>query len=141
MIFRLEHSEEKNRVKAAFNYPSIKERTAEAAYPLVLAYAGASLNRDVIDQRIVRKASAGVTTHGNHGHIDTPADVGGWPEYGSKLAPTETDRDGIPDEWEIAYNLNPPKSADRNEYDLDADYTHLEMYLSSIVIDSYPTQF
>ena len=32
--------------------------------------------------------------------VDQPIDVGGWPEYKSEPTPTDSDGDGIPDEWE-----------------------------------------
>jgi pectate lyase len=126
-------SAEKNRARTAFPFPAINEQTAQAAYPLVLSAAGAFLHRDDIDKRMVREVFSGLTTYGVNGHIDKPSDVGGWPVYKSTPAPTDSDQDGMPDNWETDHNLNPRKSADRNEHDLDADYTNLEVYLNSMV--------
>ena len=122
-----------NRVDREFDYPAISPQTAEDAYGQVLPGAGASLARDRIDARIVAEVMAGTSTHGTNGHIDSPADVGGWPEYNSLVAPVDGDLDGMPDSWETANGLNPGLDSDRNNHDLDADYTNLEVYLNGLV--------
>ena len=43
----------------------------------------------------------------------------------------DTDKDGMPNRWEELYNLN-PKKPDNNGYNLDRNYTNLEMYLNGI---------
>ena len=53
----------------------------------VLATGGASLSRDIHDARIIAEVIAGTSTYGVNGHIDSPEDVGGWPEYLSTAAP------------------------------------------------------
>ncbi|MFP6643369.1 MAG: DUF1961 family protein [Candidatus Latescibacterota bacterium] len=126
-------SEGLNRVHTEFGFPAISQQTAEEAYDLVLPSAGASLARDEIDTRIVAEVIAGTSTFGTNGHIDSPAEVGGWPEYKSSTAPTDTDLDGMPDEWETANGLKSGLASDRNSHDLDAGYTNLEVYLNSIV--------
>ena len=48
-------------------------------------------------------------------------------------APRDADRDGMPDAWESARDLDPANADDRNG-DRDGDgYTNLEEYLSSLV--------
>ncbi|MFM8618515.1 MAG: pectate lyase, partial [Opitutaceae bacterium] len=74
-------------------------------------------------------------TFGN-GIVDSPAQVGGWPELKSAPAPLDTDGDGMPDAWEQARGLNPRDPADRNNRRLDAAYTNLEVYLSELAGDS-----
>jgi pectate lyase len=108
----------------------IAQQTAEHAYELVLARAGATLpRRDAIDERVVREVRSGQPTFGN-GIINTPADVGGWPEYRSIPAFIDTDGDGMPDAWERRYGLNPHDPAD-GPRDADRDgYTNLEEYLN-----------
>ena len=76
-----------NRARVPFDFPAIKKQTAEEAYPLVLAGAGASFARDGIDERIAYEAAVGEARWGENGLIDTPADVGGWPQYRSESAP------------------------------------------------------
>ncbi len=102
--------------------------TAEEAYEMVLQYAGASLSRDAVDERVV----AGVRD-GTGRLIDSQSEVGGFPELSSLPAPVDTDRDGMPDDWEKANKLNPKDPEDRNA-DKDKDgYTNLEEYLASLV--------
>lgn len=65
------------------------------------------------------------------GIIDTLEEVGGWPELKSLPAPTDTDGDGMPDDWEIKNGLDPNSPDDRNIIGKDG-YTMLEVYLNSI---------
>ena len=86
-----------------------RTQSATEAAELVLARAGASRQRDGVDQRVtdnVRKRQGKL--------IDSQAEVGGWPVLSSKPAPTDQDRDGMPDAWEKAHGLNPNDPADRN---------------------------
>lgn len=41
---------------------------------------------------------SGTSTYGD-GIVVSPSDVGGWPQLKSTEAPTDTDHDGMPDEW------------------------------------------
>jgi pectate lyase len=126
-------TEAKNRVRVPFNFPAIKEQTAEKAYPIVLKNAGASLVRDIIDKRIVNEVISGTVTFGKNGIIDSQNDVGGWPVLKSLPSLLDTDQDGMPDKWELQNGLNPKDPADRNG-DLNKNgYTNLEEYLNSLV--------
>jgi len=50
----------------------------------------------------------------------------------STPAPTDRDRDGMPDTWETAHGMNLNDSTDRNA-DRDNDgYTNLEEYLNNL---------
>lgn len=133
-------SEENNRVLTpAFVAPAITEQSAFEAYPLVLAGAGASHQRDIIDMRIVDEVETGTATFGNSGLIDSQADVGAWPAIAVESRPGgfDSDQDGMPDAWEADRGLDVNYASDRNGDD-DADgYTNLEEYLNSIVaVDS-----
>jgi hypothetical protein len=66
------------------------------------------------------------------GIIDSQNDVGGWPKLKNLPALKDTDRDGMPDEWEIKMGLDPEKRSDRF-YDLDPDFTNLEVYINGLV--------
>ena len=118
------------------------EETAEEAYETVLTKAGCSLHRDAIDTRIVEEVRNGTYTYkgsngSTNGLIDSPSDVGGYPTLNSTEAPKDTDRDGMPDEWEIANGLDQGASSDGKLYTLDKKYTNLEVYINSLVRDLY----
>jgi len=129
-------TEAKNRAERPFEYPTITEQSAKGAYPLVLKSAGASMARDVVDTRIVEEVRTGHITYkgsksGDSGLIDTQNDVGGWPKLYSLPAPTDTDRDGMPDYWEDQFGLDKNTTRD-NSFDNDGDgYTNLEEYLNN----------
>ena len=129
-----------------FPFSGVTTHTAQNAYQLVLDGAGATLpRRDPVDKRIVNEARTGTATYEGStyaainrtgishpsGIIDTQADAGGLPAYNSSTPPTDTDHDGMPDEWETANGLNPNDAADRNNLAGDG-YTMLEKYLNSI---------
>jgi len=109
---------------------AITQQSAEQAYELVLAHAGATLpRRDPVDERVIKIVRTGKPTYGN-GIIDLPSDVGGWPEYKSSPAPADGDHDGMPDEWENKFGL---KSNDPSDGAKDADkdgYTNVEEWLN-----------
>jgi hypothetical protein len=108
----------------------VTQQTAQEAYELVLASAGASLpRRDAVDARTISMVRTGKTTFKN-GIIDTPADVGGWPEYKSAPAPLDSDHDGMPDEWEKKFGLRGNGPSDGAK-DADNDgYTNIEEWLN-----------
>ena len=127
-------SEAKNRALKPFDFPRIAQQTAKEAYPIILANAGASLVRDIIDKRIVHEVETGTVTYGKSGIIDSQKEVGGWPELKSKPALIDSDQDGMPDAWEKQNNLNPNDPADRNGDRNKDGYTNLEKYLNSLII-------
>lgn len=116
----------------------IRQQSPQDGYLAVLEQAGCSLpKRDSIDARIIEEVRDGKATYGKNGIIDTPDDVGGWPELKSGKAPADTDNDGMPDEWETKYGLN-ANNADDNPSDKDGDgYTNVEEYLNG----TDPTEF
>ena len=125
---------------------SIITHSADVAYQKVLAYAGASLHRDEVDARYMEETATGTATYvgsvtKKRGLIDVVADVNGYTEKtfptGAHPAGYDTDGDGIPNEWEIRYGLNPNSAADGKTYTLDTKkyYTNLEVYCNSLVED------
>jgi len=113
----------------------IAAESAEQAYASVLAGAGATLpKRDEVDARIVAETKKGTAkgkgSFGKPGIIDRAEAVGGWPQYHTLPPPVDTDKDGMPDDWEKKNGLDPGNPLDRNHTGKDG-YTMLEKYLNS----------
>lgn len=116
-------------------------QSAKDAYTSVLLYAGASLKRDAVDERIVNNVRNGdYTAEGSNGSkfgiIDNANDVGGWPEYSQGTSLLDSDADGMPDEWEEEHGLD-KNTDDSAKYNLSKEYTNLEVYYNSLVKDLY----
>ena len=134
-------------------FEAVTTHTAEEAYLRVLACAGASLRRDAVDEMIVndtRRGTASCTgtsegTSSLPGLIDSQDDLrqafpdagddwSPWPELKSATVPKDTDRDGMPDAWEDANELDKNNAADGAAVGTDG-YTNLERYMNSLVAD------
>ena len=123
---------------------TITTHTATEAYDLVLDYAGANLKRDAVDARIIANVENGDYDHegsngSTNGIIDTQSDVGGWPELSAGTPVTDTDGDGMPDEWESTNKLDPNDAEDGNKVKPGTPYTYLEVYINSLIKD-FPLQ-
>jgi len=106
-------------------------------YEKVLAFGGASLKRDPLDERVIETTRNGTYSFPGsdgsaHGIIDSQGDVGGWPELNSAEPPLDSSGDGMPDEWKIANKLDPEKSQ-ANGKDLSTAYDNVEVYINSLV--------
>ena len=124
----------------------VTTHSAAEAFSKVLAYGGASLYRDEIDARYMEEAKTGTAQYNGSitqspGIIDKVSDVNGYTEstFGTASRPADfdTDKDGIPDAWELANGLNPNDDSDALTYSLDGKgyYTNLEIYANSLVED------
>ena len=126
--------------------------SAENAYKRVInntSGAGANVPKlDYIDSRYHKEVTDGTYTYkgsrqGLKGIIDSQNDVGGYPtssNFKGGTAPADTDRDGMPDEWEKSHGLDPSDASDGRIVSLSADdYTNLEMYLNELAGD--PVEF
>ncbi|MCM1521116.1 MAG: pectate lyase [Muribaculaceae bacterium] len=122
---------------------------AQTARQKVLDNVGASLYRDAADARYVEECKTGTVTYTGEvakvaGIVDYINDPDGeqksnrpsYPVLPSETRPDgwDTDGDGMPDEWETKYGLD-PNVANSSLYTLDPQgvYTNLEMYLNSLV--------
>ena len=127
--------------------------SAQEAFEYVLENAGATLpKRDIVDQRVIEQIRTGKVHYDPNvnpedfyqfQHRRLPADsykkgiitdirqVGGFPEYNGTPY-LDSDGDGIPDEWEIKYGLNPFDPSDAL-LDMNGDgYTNIEKYINGI---------
>lgn len=110
----------------------LQVETAQEAYTTVLEKAGCSLSRDAIDTRIVSEVENGSGTL-----IDTPQEVGGWCDLDGTDTMVDSDKDGIADEWETKYGLDPQNQKDARQKTLVTGYTNLEVYLNDKVKTLY----
>ena len=138
----------------------VTTQSALTAYEKVLENVGASLYRDAVDARYMEEARTGTVTYygdvkynsstatsntaGILDFINNPAKAenpktASFPPLKSTNRPDgyDTDRDGMPDEWEIASGLNPDDPEDANLYTVDTKgvYTNVEVFLNQLVED------
>lgn len=117
---------------------SLPTTTAAAAYAYDVANAGASLHRDAVDQQVI----ANVTSLGTKGSMwshqtSTGLTNSGYGVLNGGNAADDTDGDGMPDDFEITYGLNPYSAADAAG-DFDATgYSNLEKYANGIADGTY----
>ncbi|KAL1682812.1 polysaccharide lyase family 1 protein [Schizophyllum commune] len=114
---------------ARFDYPApadLMNSTDALAY--VMAHAGASLVRDSVDKYILDE----VASYGTKGALISDEDeVGGPGTIAGGEAPTDTDGDGMPDEYETANGLDPRVD---DAMDIAANgYANIENYVNSLV--------
>ena len=66
------------------------------------------------------------------GIITDPRQMGGYPEYAAWTPRTDSDGDGMPDEWEKNNGLNPNDPSDANKDCTGDGYTNIEKYINAI---------
>ncbi|MBL7737831.1 MAG: pectate lyase [Chitinophagaceae bacterium] len=116
----------------------ISMQTAEEAFESVMKYAGASFRRDTLDERIihnVRKRTGSIidVQGGYPHHSPFEMTVNAWPALRTLPAPVDSDKDGMPDEWEKKNGLDLSDPSDASKLSLDKQYTNIEMYINSLV--------
>ncbi len=107
--------------------PAIAADPAPRAFERVLTGAGASMRRDAVDARIVEsvRTRAGAL-------IDSQDEVGGWPALDAGRPWTDSDGDGMPDDWERRNGLDPRDPADGNADRNRDGFTNLEEWLADL---------
>jgi pectate lyase len=132
--------EDKKNTLVAAPFPAfeISTQTAKAAYESVLRDAGASLSRDTLDQRIIldvkERKGRFIDVQGAYPHGTPYAQtVSAWPFLKQGTSPVDSDKDGIPDEWEKKNGLNPADPADAPLLSKKSFYTNIELYLNSLI--------
>ncbi|MDR2147293.1 MAG: polysaccharide lyase [Tannerella sp.] len=133
--------------------PYMTIMSAQEAFEFVLNNAGANFpKRDAVDERTIKHIRTGIFDYDKNadpaafaptqnrrlgedsyknGIITDILQVGGYPEY--KGTPVkDSDSDGMPDEWERKYGLNPNDAGDAVK-DMNGDgYNNIEKYINGI---------
>ncbi|MGN1115139.1 MAG: immunoglobulin-like domain-containing protein [Candidatus Ornithomonoglobus sp.] len=131
--------------------------TAEEAFESVTNYAGAAINaesRTKIDDQVLNEAKTGtgsLTGGRDFSTVTDDAVLSAISTYGiqycdySSYYPaatsktiTDSDNDGMPDEWEEARGLDPSNAGDATGDYLGEGYTNIEYYANDLTIDSFP---
>ena len=135
-----------------FEMPHVTILPTDSVMPYVLANVGATLpRRDAVDTRVIETVRTGKAIYVDNapivtspyqeralapdsykkGIITDPRQVGGLPEY--KGTPyKDSDNDGMPDDWEVKYGLDPHNPADASA-DCNGDgYTNIEKFINNI---------
>lgn len=142
------------KVDTPFDMPNVTIMDTKKAYNFVLEGVGATLpKRDAVDSRIIKTVKTGKAIYVEdapefispyvkrrlpadsykQGIITDIRQVGGLPEYNGESY-LDSDKDGMPDEWEIRNGLNPNDPSDAVE-DCNGDgYTNIEKYINGIDI-------
>ncbi|MBP8113873.1 MAG: pectate lyase [Chitinophagaceae bacterium] len=121
-----------------FSAESIPEYSAAEAYEAVLKFVGASHKRDTLDERIIsdvkNRTGGFIDVQGGFPHGTAyEQTIAAWPVLKTLPTPTDTDKDGMPDDWEKRNGLNPIDPSDASQNKLDKHYTNVEVYINSIV--------
>lgn len=119
------------KAKEEFGKNEIKTHTAQETLQLVTKYAGASLKRDEVDNRLINYLTNGYPKNIS-GIINSQNEVGGFPILSSKITSIDSDKDGLPDDWEKANNLKIGIKNGAN-FDLSSQYSNIEVYAESIL--------
>ena len=106
--------------------------TAAEAYQDIVDQVGVSRVRDSHDLRLIEH----LTSLGKKGaFIANEDDLGGIGTVAGGTALTDSDKDGMPDEWETAHGLK-PRTNDASAYTLGDGYTNIEHYINSLAQES-----
>jgi hypothetical protein len=94
--------------------------------------------RDTLDQRIINdvrnRLGRLIDVQGGYSHgIPYGETMNAWPSLKSATPPADTDKDGMPDEWEKKNGLNASDATDASTYNLHKDFTNIEVYINSLV--------
>lgn len=120
-------------------FPVISEiMTAEEAVAWIIDNVGPVLPvRDEVDQYLIDELISYGTSGTKNGISDeTTLSHGGTGTISGGTKPTDSDGDGIPDEWETANGLNPNDASDAVKLNSEG-YTYLEAYSFSIT-EAFP---
>ncbi len=122
----------------AFAVLPIGSQSAADAYTVVLQHVGASFRRDTLDMRIIEDVKNGqgkfIDVQGGFAHGTAyEKTVSAWPLLKSEPTAADTDKDGMPDAWEMKHGLNKQDASDAITHTLHKHFTNIEMYLNSLL--------
>ncbi|MCH5715710.1 hypothetical protein [Niabella hibiscisoli] len=123
----------------AFRVIDLKEQSAKDAYKEVIKYAGAILpQRDTLDQRVIKEVTNRtgrfIDVQGGYSHGTVyEKTVNAWPYLKQQSILADTDKDGMPDEWEKKNKLNINDPGDASVCNIHQSYTNIEVYINSLV--------
>jgi len=129
-------SAERNRSKTAFEVAPVKTQSATEAYELVLRYVGCYRNRDSQEKRIIEQIRTGKYSTTKNGLIDKVEQAGGWPLLKTGKIPQDSDKDGMPDEWESSNHLDSNDASDAKKVGQNG-FTNIENYINGLLPDVY----
>lgn len=128
--------------------------TADQAFEHVTSYAGAAINKESrtrIDDEVLNDAINGTGSLSGGGSTSSvSSDVISkysikqvnydeyYPEAILTKEITDSDNDGMPDDWETARGLNPNDPSDASGCYLGGAYTNIEHYCNDLTVDSFP---
>ena len=118
-------ADQSSMTNSPYDYPMANTSLIEPSIllPMVTNAVGA-FTKDKVDKRIVADI-----INGTGSLIDKPSDVGGYPSLQGGTAYTDSDDDGMSDEWEASHNLDAHNPDDAKE-DFNSDgFTNLEDFL------------
>ncbi|MDR2839792.1 MAG: pectate lyase [Paludibacter sp.] len=116
-----------------FDFYPIKKMSAKDAYNWIVKYVGCNFPaRDAVDNYMIDELKS-VGTRGKliETESELPVKVNLAKQW--KTSVIDTDRDGMPDQWEKDHNLDPNNPKDARPFGLSLQYTNIEVYLNSIV--------
>lgn len=121
-----------------FDVLAITPQSSIDAYKAMLKHAGASHSRDTLDARILQNIVKGdgniIDVQGGYPHGTAyEKTVTAWPALKALPAPLDTDKDGMPDAWEIKNGLDKNNPQDAVAFGLSKWYCNLEVYMNSLL--------
>ena len=104
---------------------------------LFLSYVGASFKRDTLDERIINdvknRTGRFIDVQGGFPHgTEYEATINAWPALKQIAAPADSDKDGMPDDWEKRKGLNPADAGDASKVSLHKFYSNIEVYVNEL---------